>query len=266
MTDLDLDALLALAVDVAAEAAALLLEGATRTRTHVGTKSSATDMVTEMDRASEALVVRRLLAARPDDSIKGEEGAAHEGTSGLTWVLDPLDGTTNYLYGIPQYGVSIAAELDGHGVVGVVHDVAKREVFAAAKDHGATLDGLPIRATDQAELATALVGTGFNYDLAVKAEQAAVIGRMIPHVRDLRRGGAAAIDLCWVAAGRLDAFFERGLAHWDHAAGAVVAREAGARVLLAEGGGYTASIVAAAPGIATAFTTLLRDAGHPVPD
>lgn len=223
--------LVALAVELAEEAGALLLEGQARVRTTVETKSTGTDMVTEMDRASERLIVGGLLARRPDDGILGEEGASRDGTSGVRWVIDPLDGTTNYLYGFPSWGVAIGAEVDGVSIAGVVRDPVHGETFSATRGGGAFVDGRRLSIAGPPTLATALVGTGFAYDAERRAEQAAVLVDVLPRVRDVRRAGAAAVDLCWVAAGRLDAFFERGLAPWDWAAASVIAEEAGARTL-----------------------------------
>lgn len=221
--------LCSLAVDVATSAGALLREGAERVRTTVETKSSLTDMVTEMDRAAERLIVERLQAERPDDAILGEEGADHPGTSGVRWVIDPLDGTTNYLYGFPSYGVAVAAEIDGDSVAGVVFDVVHGETFSATRGGGSWLGGRRLQITGPPTLATALVGTGFGYDADRRAQQGDVVRRLLPNVRDIRRAGAAALDICWVAAGRLDAFYEVGLAPWDWAASSLVAFEAGAR-------------------------------------
>jgi myo-inositol-1(or 4)-monophosphatase len=224
-------ALVAIAVELAEEAGALLLDGQARVRTIVETKSTGTDMVTEMDRASERLIVDAVLARRPDDGILGEEGADRTGTSGVRWVIDPLDGTTNYLYGFPSWGIAIGAEIDGVAVAGVVHDPVHGETFSAARGAGAWCGGRRLEVGGPPTLATALVGTGFAYDAARRAEQAAVLLDVLPRVRDVRRAGAAAVDLCWVAAGRLDAFFERGLAPWDWAAASVIVEEAGARTL-----------------------------------
>lgn len=221
--------LLALARDVAFEAGALLREHASSVRELVETKSSPTDMVTEVDRASEALIVTRILAARPDDSILGEEGSARTGTSRVRWVIDPLDGTTNYLYGFPAYAVSIAAEVDGDTAVGVVYDAAHDEIYAAARGLGASCDGNPLHVSEDGRLATTLVGTGFGYSAARRDRQAALLAGVITRVRDIRRAGSAALDLCSVARGRLDAYFEWGLQPWDMAAGRVIIEEAGGR-------------------------------------
>jgi myo-inositol-1(or 4)-monophosphatase len=186
--------------------------------------------VTAADRASERLVVEGIRAARPDDGILGEEGTADSGTSGVRWVIDPLDGTTNFLYGLPAFAVSIAVEVDGTTEVGVVVDAARHETFTAVRGRGAHLDGRRLRVNGADQLATALIGTGFSYDAARRARQGAVVAQVLPLVRDIRRVGAAALDLCWVAAGRLDGFYEKGLAPWDLGAGALIAAEAGARV------------------------------------
>ncbi len=258
----DPQALLALAVEVAGRAVDLLLDGVRRARVTVETKSTATDMVSEMDRASEALIVGALLAARPGDGIVAEEGSARAGTSGIRWVIDPLDGTTNYLYDHPGWAVSLAAE-DGTGVlVGVVADAVHREVFTAVRGGGARRNSEPIAPSGRDDLATALVGTGFGYGAERRAAQGAVLAGLLPRVRDIRRMGAASVDLCSVACGRLDGFFERGLAWWDLAAGSLVATEAGAVVSAMDGGPLRAgSVFAATPGIATALRGALRSLG-----
>lgn len=215
---------------MASEAAVLLAGAVDDERRAVDTKSTATDMVTEMDRASEALVVRRLRELRPDDGIVGEEGADHPGTSGVVWVVDPLDGTTNYLYRYPGWNVSVGATVDGEPVVGAVVVPATGDVFTGARGHGATHDDRRIALGSPAPLSTSLVGTGFSYDPATRTAQAGALTSLIGRVRDIRRGGAAAADLCSVACGRLDAYYEVGLADWDRVAATVIAREAGARV------------------------------------
>ncbi len=244
MSDL-LDDLLALAVDVAASAAALLLERLDRAHV-VDTKSTPTDMVTETDRASEALIVDRIRRARADDAIVGEEGANQPGSSTVRWVIDPIDGTTNYLYGLPGFSVSIAAEVDGDAAVGVVHDPLHRDVFTAVQGRGAHRNGRPIHATRKDELATALLATGFAYAPERRRAQAAVLQHVLPRVRDIRRFGSAAVDLCSVACGRVDGYYEVGLAPWDHAAGGLIAREAGAVVTDLDGGPPSAAFALAA--------------------
>jgi myo-inositol-1(or 4)-monophosphatase len=241
-----------LAIDVATTAAASIGDAVAR---DVGTKSSATDMVTEVDRASEALIVERLHAARPDDGVFGEEGARAPGSSGVRWIIDPLDGTTNFLYRFPAYSVSIAAEVDGEVVAGAVHDLVHGETFAAARGHGSTCNGRPLRVTGATTLATALLATGFGYDPEQRVQQAGVLARLLGHIRDIRRGGSAALDLCWVGAGRVDGYYEAGLNEWDLAAGRLVAAEAGAWV-----GMIDDVTVAIAPQLADAFAAALADA------
>lgn len=251
-----------LAEATARRAADLLLGGLNRARATTETKSSGTDMVSELDRASERLIVSSLLAERPDDGIVGEEGSAVAGTTGLRWVVDPLDGTTNYLYGLPGWGVSIAAE-DGDGVVaGVVCDPVHRELFSATRGAGAHLNGRAITCSTCTDLSTALVATGFGYQAARRRAQAEVLVGVLPGVRDIRRMGAAAVDLCAVACGRVDAYYERGPEWWDLAAGSLIATEAGAAVSgLAGGTARAGSVVAAAPGIATPLRDLLVSVG-----
>jgi myo-inositol-1(or 4)-monophosphatase len=247
----DASYLLRLAEDIAVEAGALLRAGLDRAREQVGTKSTGTDMVTEMDRAAEALIVERLLAARPDDGILGEEGTDRPGTSGLRWVVDPLDGTTNYLYALPGFAVSIAVELDGTPIAGVVYDVVRDERFAATRGGGATRNGASIGVSGETRLPHALVATGFSYDSERRRAQAEVLVQVLPRIRDVRRFGAAAVDLCSVACGRVDAYWERGLAPWDLAAGGLIAAEAGAVVTDVDGSpAIAAAVGAAAPGIA----------------
>ena len=223
------------ALEAARAAAAVLLQGL-HIDLEVGTKISATDMVSEADFAAEAAVAEVIGSRRPDDSIVGEEGTESSGTSRVRWVVDPLDGTTNYLFGIPHYAVSIAAEVDGETAVGVVMDPSRDETWAAAKGWGAWLNGAPCRvAHDRSALQTALVATGFGYRPERRAWQSQVLTRVLPSVRDVRRFGAAALDLCWTGGGRFDAYFEWGLNPWDLAAGALVCSEAGGRVEILPG-------------------------------
>ncbi len=253
-----LDELLGLALAAAGAAAALLLDAMEHVRVDVATKSSRTDMVTEMDRASETLVRDLLLGARPDDGFLGEESDETPGTSGVRWVVDPLDGTTNYLYGHAGWNVAVAAELDGVGVVGVVHDPLQSDVFAARRGGGATRNGRPIQVSEQRQLPTALCATGFAYDPERRRRQAEVLTEVIRHIRDVRRVGAAAVDICSVACGRLDGYWERGLGPWDLAAGAVIATEAGAVVGDPDELGY---VLVAAPALFEPLRTLLDAAG-----
>jgi myo-inositol-1(or 4)-monophosphatase len=251
--------LLALATDVATRAARLLVEAQGRERISVATKSSRTDMVTEMDRASEQLIARELLTARPEDGIVGEEGSARTGTSGLRWVVDPIDGTTNYLYGFPGWSVSIAAEDDGGVVAGVVVDPSHRDVFSATRGGGARRNGEPIRCSTQTVLAETLVATGFNYQADQRRRQAEILVALLPQVRDIRRMGSASLDLCSVACGRVDAYYERGVSWWDIAAGSLIAAEAGAVVLSLDDGPVTGdSVMASAPGVAASLRELLH--------
>jgi myo-inositol-1(or 4)-monophosphatase len=233
--------LLGLAVDVAQAAAAMLAAGrpaGPSGRPEVaGTKSSPTDVVTEMDRAAEALIRERLLAARPRDAILGEEGGEQPGRHGpgrVRWVVDPLDGTVNYLYGLPDWSVSVAAEVDGTVVAGVVTVPSHGELFTATLGGGAWLsagDGMvALRCNTGVPLEQALVSTGFGYEVPRRVVQGEVVGAVLPRVRDIRRGGSCAVDLCSLAAGRVDAYYERGVNYWDWAAGGLVATEAGARL------------------------------------
>jgi myo-inositol-1(or 4)-monophosphatase len=230
--------LLGLAVDAATEAGRMLHGGrpaGPSGRPEVAdTKSSPTDVVTEMDRASEALIRRLLLAARPGDAILGEEGG-ETGAGPVRWIVDPLDGTVNYLYGLADWSVSIAAEQAGVIVAGVVAVPVRGEVFTAVLGRGAWLragEAAPValRCNTGVPLAQALVATGFGYSVARRVVQGEVAGALLPQVRDIRRAGGAAIDLCSVAAGRVDAYYERGVNYWDYAAGGLVATEAGARL------------------------------------
>jgi myo-inositol-1(or 4)-monophosphatase len=214
-------------------------------------------MVSAADHASEELIVELLHIARPDDGLIGEEGTARASATGLTWVCDPLDGTTNYLYRLPQWAVSIAVEDASGPVAACVYDAIRDESFTAAREHGASLNGHPIRTSDATELATSLIGTGFAYDAALRAEQGARLPQMLAAVRDIRRAGSAALDLAWVACGRLDGFFESDIQHWDYAGGRLVVQEAGGRFHIAPGPHRgIPQVVAAAPGIHAALLAL----------
>jgi myo-inositol-1(or 4)-monophosphatase len=193
-------------------------------------KSSSTDMVSDADREAEQAITDVLRAERPDDGLLGEEGTDERAASGRRWVIDPLDGTTNYLYGIPAWAVSVALEDEDGGLVGIVLDAARGELFAAERGGGATLNGEPIGVREGASLARSLIATGFGYDADRRARQAEVLRHVLPAVRDVRRAGAAAIDLAWVAAGRVDGYWERGLHRWDWAAGRLLVTEAGGEV------------------------------------
>jgi myo-inositol-1(or 4)-monophosphatase len=262
----DPQALLALAVDVALEAGRLVADGRASAADHVDVKSSPVDVVTAVDTASEELVVARLLAARPDDGVLGEEGASRQGTSGVRWVIDPIDGTVNFLYGLPPYAVSIAAEIDGVIRAGVVLNVATGELFTAVSGGGAYLVGpdraVPVRLTGSrpVSLEQTLVATGFGYQVEQRRTQGAVVAALLPRVRDIRRHGSSALDLCSVAAGRVDAYYELNLKPWDHAAGALVAAEAGLVVSGLDGRPFAEPMaVVAAPSIAVEFLDLLTE-------
>ncbi len=252
----DTGALLDLAVRVALASGAELLaryghvEG-------LDTKSSVTDPVTDADRAAEALMTKMLLAERPDDGLIGEEGADRRTTSGLTWVIDPLDGTVNYLYELDNFTVSIAAEDDRGPLVGVVYEPVTRRVYSAIRGAGAHQDGRRLRANDPVALEKAMVATGFSYSAERRAAQGAVVARLLPQIRDIRRIGSAALDLCSVAAGRIDAFYEEGVQHWDVAAGGLIAVEAGAVMTPASFTGIATGWLVAGPALHAALTTAL---------
>src|SRR3954471_16739006 len=251
LTDLEL------AERAARAAGELLLERYARAPEGVDSKSSATDMVSDADRAAEEAISRILRAERPDDGLLGEEGLQASGSSGRRWVVDPLDGTTNYLYRYRAWCVSVALEDADGALVGVVHDALNGETFRAVRGEGADLNGAPIRVRDVAELGRALVATGFGYDPDVRRGQAELLLRLLPHVRDVRRAGAAALDLCHVAAGRLDGYYERGINHWDWAAGALIVTEAGGRVVPLAGG--RPGLAAAGPRLVQALADLARE-------
>lgn len=264
------DTLLELAMEAAELAGRLLRDGRPAGLGVAATKSSPVDVVTEMDIAAEKLITEYLIDLRPYDSFLGEEGGTTaEGRSGVRWVIDPLDGTVNYLYGLPSWSVSIGVEMYGERVAGVVEVPMRGETYFARRDHGAFVTGgqygeekVRLRCREAAPLAESLVSTGFNYVADVRAHQAAVARELIPQVRDIRRGGSAAIDLCDVAAGRLDAYFERGLHPWDLCAGEVIAREAGALTGGRPGRPADGELtVAAPPGVFEPLQALLEELG-----
>ncbi len=237
----------ALAESVAREAGALLREAFHGPELRITAKSTPTDLVSEADHNAERLIRDRIAAARPDDGVLGEEGGDRVGTSAVRWIVDPLDGTVNFLFGIPQWAVSIACE-DAEGMlVGVVYDPMRDELFSAERGGRPTLDGRPITASTKRDMATAMVATGFGYDAEVRRAQAVVAARLLPEVRDLRRFGAAAIDLAWTACGRLDAYYEHGLNAWDLAAGGLICECAGLVVRPLEPVGPSAPGVLVAP-------------------
>ena len=262
-------ALLDLARGIAVRAAEFALIARRAGVSVAATKSTPTDIVTAVDRDTEALIRSLILDARPDDGIVGEEDATHVGTSGLDWVVDPIDGTVNFLYGIPAWAVSIAvvegaagSDVSGTTLAGVVVNPVSGETFEATAGGGARLAGRDLAVNAGVALPSALVATGFSYAAERRREQAAVLHELLPQVRDIRRVGAASLDLCSLAAGRVDAYYERGLNAWDHAAGALIAREAGAHVAGPKGGRESVELlVAAAPGLYEELTAALRAAG-----
>jgi myo-inositol-1(or 4)-monophosphatase len=196
------------------------------------TKSTPTDVVTHTDQESERFIRAALLERAPGSTIVGEEYGDQRGANNVGWIVDPIDGTVNFLYDLPVVSVSIAATIDGDIVAGAVADIHRDEVYAAAAGSGARLDGRAISASSTTELGHALVGTGFAYDADLRAEQSIVLNRLLPAARDIRCMGSAALNLCWVGMGRLDAFYERDLKVYDYAAGALIAHEGGAVVAL----------------------------------
>ncbi|SHG72463.1 myo-inositol-1(or 4)-monophosphatase [Jatrophihabitans endophyticus] len=258
-------ALAALAVELAEGAAAIARAGRAGSFA-VDAKTTATDLVTEVDRRVEQWLVERIAAARPGDGVLGEEGGGREGTSGVRWVLDPIDGTVNFVLGIPHYAVSVAAELAGEVVAGAVCNPENGETFRAQRGAGAFLvtgrGAERLRGPRAVPLAQAVVGTGFGYDAHLRSRQAAALGTLLPRIGNIRRLGSAALDLCFLAAGRLDGYFEAGLNAWDHAAGALVAREAGCEVTGRDGGAPSPElVVAAGPELAGALRAAVAAAG-----
>ena len=222
------DELLELALTIAKQAGQLLIDRPASW--DLTFKSTAIDIATQMDIASEKLIVNAILTARPDDGIIGEEGADRESTSGYTWVIDPVDGTVNYFYGLPGWNISIAVK-DEHGTVaGVVHAPTIASTWHATRGGGAFLNGVSIACNEPIELNRALISTGFAYDVNDRGNQLDLVNQLLPQIRDIRRMGAAATDLCFVATGMVDGYVETGLKEWDLAAGALIASEAGASV------------------------------------
>jgi myo-inositol-1(or 4)-monophosphatase len=226
----DLEAWLSIAKHAARLAAAVHLR-ARQDDLAVRTKHSPSDLVTQVDREAERQLVSAIRAARPDDAILGEEGTTITGRSGVCWVLDPLDGTTNFVHGYPAYAVAVGVEIDGQRVMGVVHDTSHDRVYAGMVGVGAQCDGRPISVRGASALSQALIGTGFPPDAEVRLVQGEVLRRVLPRVRDVRRSGCPSLDLCAVASGTLDGFYECGLGRWDMAAGAAIAEAAGAAVV-----------------------------------
>jgi myo-inositol-1(or 4)-monophosphatase len=255
--------LLELAISTADAAGHMLIDKRPADLGVAATKSSPTDVVTEMDRAAEKLIIERIRSSRPHDAFLGEEGGASSGATGVRWIIDPIDGTVNYLYGLPDWSVSIAAEVDGVVVAGVVAVPTRGELYTAARGEGAYLvhrDGTTekLRCNTGVPLERALIATGFGYSAQRRAHQAEVLLGVLPRVRDIRRAGSAAVDLCAVATGRVDGYFERGPHEWDIAAGGLIVREAGGAI----GGlnGRPASVemtISAGPGLYEALNDLL---------
>ncbi|MDP9117748.1 MAG: inositol monophosphatase [Actinomycetota bacterium] len=235
----------AFAVELA-QGAAESLAGRDMAGLAVSSKSTSTDLVTQADRDTEAWLIGQILRRRPSDSVLGEEGGQCQGSSGVRWLIDPIDGTVNFVLGIPQFAVSVAAEVGGTVVAGAVANPASGEVFHAHLGGGARLGERLLRGPRGVELAQAVIGTGFSYRPAVRARQIAVIARLLPDIADMRRMGAASLDLCAVASGRLDGYFEAGLNPWDYAAGILIATEAGCAVTGLRGDPPSPNFVAAA--------------------
>ena len=267
--------LLDLARSVALEAGELAARRRREGVAVAATKSTIVDVVTEADREVERLVLGRLQDARPRDGVLGEEGASVASSSGLTWVVDPIDGTVNYLYGLPHYAVSIALvagdpdPLSWESRVGVVVNPATGELFTAERAGGAFCGDRRLRVADPVPLELALVATGFAYHADTRARQGETVARMLPRVRDIRRQGTASLDFCFVGDGRYDAYFERTLSPWDHAAGALIAAEAGARVVGMGGAAPSRELVLAGhPDVVARLEALLHEVGaldYPLP-
>lgn len=226
----DLEQLLSTA-QRAASMAAKVHRRARQVNLKIGTKSSPVDLVTEVDREAEEQLLTFIRDARPDDAILGEEGTDVHGTSGVRWLLDPLDGTTNFVYGYPAHAVSVGIEIDGRRALGVVHDTYHDCIYSGIVGAGAQCDGRPLAVRAESALSQALIGTGFLPTLSVRNLQGDILRRLLPAVRDVRRSGCPVLDLCAVAAGHLDGFYESGLGPWDIAAGAAIAEAAGAKVV-----------------------------------
>lgn len=242
--------LLNLALGAAHGAGSMLLgffEGPAR---GVSAKSTPTDLVSDADRDAEAHILSIIREHRPQDGILSEEGDDTESGSGFTWVVDPLDGTINFLFGIPVWAVSVAAVDEDGPVVGVVHNPNTGETFSAFRGGGALMNGRSIHVSERDDLATALIGTGFSYDSDARTQQAEIVGRVLPRVRDIRRAGSAALDLCSVACGRLDGLYEAPMEPWDKAAGSLIVAEAGGTVsVMPPPGGQSAGVIAAGPAL-----------------
>ena len=265
-TRIDPIRLMNLAARIALAAGAVASQGRRVGISSVATKSSPTDLVTEWDVLAETTIRDHICSLRPGDGIVAEEGDAVSSSTGITWYVDPIDGTTNFAYGLPAYAVSIAA-VDSNGpLAGAIHSPDGRELFVAARGHGAWANGRRLRCSSPSDTSLALVATGFAYDKALRAEQMHLVARNAENIRDIRRNGAAALDLCFVAAGRVDVYFERNLRPWDMAAGTLIAQEAGATVTDLSGQSFSwheisgsvgpVDVLACAPSIHSEFIRL----------
>lgn len=263
-----------LCVDLAVSAAELVVQQRDFLSKHgslaqvTETKSSTVDPVTAVDKAAEANIVDRLRALRPHDAVVGEEGAAVDGTTGVQWVIDPIDGTVNFLYGLPAYAVSVGAAVHGEFAAGCVVNVANGDVYSAAKGEGAFVrrggEDTRLRASNKQDTDTALVATGFSYNAEWREKQAQMLRLILPRVRDIRRAGSAALDLCNLAEGRVDAYYEHGTHPWDYAAAAVIAAEAGAVVRhpgIVDNPSTGEPVIASAPRVWDDFLNLVESAG-----
>lgn len=250
--------LLNLAESIARKAGALLMNRPSKF--DLDEKSGVFDFATQMDHESEKLIVAEILAARPDDGLIGEEGANRPSTSGITWVIDPIDGTVNYLYDIPGWCISIGAKDQDGALVGVVFSPATNSLWKASRSNGAYLNDVKIYCNDPVALNRALVGSGFAYDIEKRKIQASLIERLLPEIRDLRRLGACAVDICHVASGSLDAYFEAGVNEWDYAAAGLIATEAGAVISIDEGiwNGEKNMVIVAGPALHPALSAQIR--------
>jgi myo-inositol-1(or 4)-monophosphatase len=250
--------LLVLAESIARKAGTLLSNRPSKFE--LDQKSGVFDFATQMDHESEKLIVAEILAARPNDGLIGEEGANQESKSGITWVIDPIDGTVNYLYDIPGWCISIAAKDNDGGLVGVVYSPATQSLWKASRGGGAQLNGNPIRCNEPIALDRALIGSGFAYDIEKRKIQAELVARLLPQIRDLRRLGACAVDICHVASGSLDAYFEAGVNEWDYAAAGLIATEAGAKISIDKGiwNGEKSMVIVAGPSLHAQLSAQIR--------
>ena len=252
-----------IAATLAREAGDIALRGRKSGPLAATTKSSPIDMVTQYDKSSEVLITTGLARLRPDDAIVGEEGASKTGTSGITWHIDPIDGTTNFYFDLPLWAISIGAVDEIGPVAGAVYAPALGDMFSAARGRGATLNDLPIAVRDNSDITDALVCTGFSYRIHEREHHAKRVADMVMKVRDIRRFGAAAIDLCFVACGRLDAYFEEHLHSWDLVAGQVIATEAGAIISDYVGDPVTPQqVLVSTPGVHAELMHLIATSGR----